>query len=53
LYPVAALPDKAKRFALASRSKYTRIAAIRAVIDVSLEDVAATLTARESTSDGA
>ncbi|WP_292675304.1 hypothetical protein [Mesorhizobium sp.] len=38
---IAALADKAKHFALTSRSKYTRIAAIRAVIEVgSPQDIA-------------
>lgn len=38
---IAALADKAKYFAFTSRSKYTRIAAIRAIVEVgSPEDVA-------------
>jgi hypothetical protein len=38
---IAALADKAKHFALVSRSKYTRIAAIQALIEIgSQEDVA-------------
>lgn len=38
---IAALADKAKHFALVSRSKYTRIAAIRATIEIGLQqDVA-------------